>query len=93
MAFTMVLLLMAGGMALLLGMIGVYGVMSYIVTQRTAEIGLLLTLGAEPAGVAGAVVREGSVAALGGIAGGLVIALAGGRVIASLIMGSARAIR
>ena len=87
MAFTMFLLLVAAGTALLLGMIGIYGVMSYIVTERTAEIGLRLSLGATPASVAGAIVREGGIVAFAGIAIGAVLALTGGRLMSSLIHG------
>jgi ABC-type antimicrobial peptide transport system permease subunit len=84
-AFTMVLLAIAASVALLLGVIGIYGVMSYIVTQRTGEIGVRLALGAEPGGVAGMIVKEGGLVALAGIAAGLAVALAGSRLIASLL--------
>jgi predicted permease len=87
MAFTMVLLAIAAGVTLMLGMIGIYGVMSYIVSQRTGEIGVRLALGAEPGSVAGMIVRQGALVALGGITVGLAIALAGSRLIESLLYG------
>jgi putative ABC transport system permease protein len=87
MAFTMVLIAVAATVALLLGVVGIYGVTSYIVTQRTGEIGVRLALGAEPGRVAGMIVRQGGLVALAGIAVGLVAALAGGRVIESLLYG------
>jgi putative ABC transport system permease protein len=87
MAFTMALLAIAAGVALLLGVIGIYGVMSYVVTQRTGEIGVRLALGAQPARVAGMIVRQGGLVALAGIAAGLVAALAGSRLIESLLYG------
>jgi predicted permease len=86
-AFTMVLLLIAASAALLLGVIGIYGVMSYIVSQRTNEIGVRLALGAEPAAVMRMIVRQGGVVACGGMAVGLTTALAGSRVISSLLYG------
>jgi len=87
MAFTMVLMAIAASIALMLGVIGIYGVMSYIVTQRTAEIGVRLALGAEPAAVAGMIVRQGGAVTVGGIAVGLAAASAGSRVIESLLYG------
>jgi putative ABC transport system permease protein len=87
MAFLMVLLAIAAGVALTLGVIGIYGVMSYIVTQRTGEIGVRLALGAEPASVARMIVRQGALVALAGIAIGLTTALAGSRLIESLLYG------
>jgi len=87
MAFTMVLIGIAASVALLLGMIGIYGVMSYIVTQRTGEIGVRLALGAEPGNVAGMIVRQGGLVALVGIVVGLATAFAGSRFIGSLLYG------
>jgi len=87
MAFTMVLLAIAAGVALLLGIVGVYGTTSYIVSQRTSEIGLRLALGAEPGRVTAMIVRQGGLVALGGIAVGLAGALAQSRVIESLLYG------
>jgi putative ABC transport system permease protein len=87
MAFTMVLLAIAAFVALLLGMIGIYGVMSYIVSQRTGEIGVRLALGAEPSHVAGMIVRQGGFVALAGVTVGLAAAWAGSRFISSLLYG------
>jgi predicted permease len=87
MAFTMVLIVVAATVALLLGMVGIYGVMSYIVSQRTSEIGVRLALGAEPRSVAAMILRQGSTVAIVGAAIGLVAALAGSRLIASLLYG------
>ena len=87
MAFTMVLLAVAAGVALMLGVIGIYGVMSYIVSQRTAEIGVRLALGAEPRSVAVMILRQGSAVAVAGAVVGLVAAFAGSRLIASLLFG------
>jgi putative ABC transport system permease protein len=85
MAFTMVLLAIAAAVALLLGAIGIYGVMSYIVAQRRSEIGLRLALGAEPRRVVWMIVRQGGLVALAGTAAGLAVAVAGSRVLGSLL--------
>lgn len=87
MAFTMVLLAIAASVALTLGMIGTYGVMSYIVSQRTGEIGVRLALGAEPGGVARQILQQSGVVALAGIGVGLAVAFAGSRLIESLLYG------
>ncbi|HEX9608039.1 MAG TPA: FtsX-like permease family protein, partial [Gemmatimonadaceae bacterium] len=87
MAFTMVLLVIAAGVSLTLGVVGIYGAMSYIVTQRTGEIGVRLALGAEPGNVARMIVRQGGIVALPGITVGLATAFAGGRLIESLLYG------
>jgi len=85
MAFTMVLLAIAAGVSLMLGVIGIYGVMSYIVSQRTGEIGVRLALGADPGSVAGMIARQGGRVALAGITVGLATAFAGSRLIESLL--------
>jgi putative ABC transport system permease protein len=87
MAFTMVLLAIAAAVALLLGAIGIYGVMSYIVSQRRAEIGLRLALGAEPRGVITMIVRQGGLVTLAGTLTGLAVAFAATRLLGSLLYG------
>jgi predicted lysophospholipase L1 biosynthesis ABC-type transport system permease subunit len=87
MAFTMVLLALAASIALVLGVIGIYGVMSYIVSQRTAEIGVRLALGAEPRRVSRQIVRQGGLVALVGAGVGLGAAVAGSRLMESLLYG------
>lgn len=86
-AFTMVLLSIAAAAALLLGAIGIYGVVSYVVSQRTAEIGVRLAMGAEPVSVVTMIVRQGSVVTLLGVVVGLILAFAGSRLIESLLYG------
>ena len=86
-AFTMVLLAVAAAVGLLLGVVGIYGALSYIVTQRTGEIGIRLALGAAPGSVARMIVRQGGVVALAGVAAGLAAAIGGGRLIESLLYG------
>jgi putative ABC transport system permease protein len=87
MAFTMVLLALAATVTMMLGLVGIYGVMSYVVSQRTAEIGVRLALGAQPGDVAGMIVRQGGIVAFAGAGVGLAAALAGSRVIESLLYG------
>ncbi len=59
------------GLALLLASIGIFGVVSYSVSQRTAEIGVRMALGARPGDVARMILRQGALMTLGGIAVGL----------------------
>lgn len=87
MTFTMVLLAIAAGISLFLGVIGIYGVTSYVVGQRTNEIGVRLALGAEPSGITRQIVMQGGLVALTGIAVGLGAAFAGSRLIASVLYG------
>jgi predicted permease len=74
-SFTLVMLAIAGGMALLLGIAGIYGVIAYSVSQRTREIGIRLALGAQHAEVTRMFVRHGALLAALGIALGLTGAL------------------
>jgi len=70
-SFTMQALTIAAATALILGAIGLYGVLSYVVSQRTQEIGVRLALGAEPGSVQKMVVLQGTRIAVAGIAIGL----------------------
>jgi predicted permease len=74
-SFTLVMLGIAGTMALVLGVIGIYGVISYAVSQRTREIGIRLALGAEKSNIFRMVVGEGLRLAVAGIVIGAVVAL------------------
>jgi predicted permease len=74
-SFTLLLLAIAGGMALLLGVVGIYGVISYSVSQRTREIGIRLALGAPVTQVTTAFVRSGLILSGIGCACGLAAAL------------------
>ena len=82
---TLLLLGVSGAAALLLGIVGVYSVASYAAAQREREFGVRLALGADPRGVARLVLQEGAVIAAFGIAAGLVIAWAGGRLLTALL--------
>jgi predicted permease len=83
--FTTLLLTAFGGIALFLSLVGLYGLMTYSVEQRTAEIGIRMALGAQPGSVMGLVLRQGSRLALAGIALGFAAAWFAVRAIASLL--------
>jgi ABC-type antimicrobial peptide transport system permease subunit len=82
---TFLLLACAAGAALLLGAIGLYGVMSYVVVLRTREVGLRLALGAQPHEVIRSVCQQGLSVAAVGIAFGLAGALMLTRLLGSLL--------
>jgi putative ABC transport system permease protein len=86
----MMLLLVFAGVAVALAIVGVYGVMAYTVSQRVAEIGVRMAIGASPRNVIGMVVRQGAWLALAGVAIGLVGAAAAARAVQSLLFVEAR---
>lgn len=86
-SFTLVMLCVSGGIALLLGTVGIYGVIAYSVSQRTREIGIRMALGAQRATVVGAFVRQTMWLTATGIATGLVVSSATMRFMSSLLYG------
>jgi putative ABC transport system permease protein len=85
--FNTLLLVLLSALAALLAAIGIYGVMSYSVRQRTREIGIRLALGAQPRDVLKLVVRRAMALALVGVAGGLLVAAAVTRLMEGLLYG------
>jgi predicted permease len=83
--FTLVMLGIAGAMALLLGIVGIYGVISYSVSQRTRELGIRVALGAGNAELRAMVVGQGILLAGIGVGVGLVVAGAATRIMSSLL--------
>ncbi len=80
-SFTLVMLIIAGSMALALGLLGIYGVISYAVSQRTREIGIRLALGAQRSSLRWMFVRS----ALALTGAGIAIGLAAAAVLAQLM--------
>jgi putative ABC transport system permease protein len=88
-SFTLVLLAIAGAMAMALGLVGIYGVIAYAVTQRTREIGIRMALGAQPAALQHMFVRQGFLLAGIGAFLGLVAAVGLTRLMSSLLFRTA----
>jgi predicted permease len=88
-SFTLVMLAIAGAMALVLGVIGIYGVLSYTVAQRRREAGIRIALGAAPAAVSAMFVRQGVKLSAIGIAAGLIAAAGLTRWMSALLFGVA----
>ena len=88
-SFTLVMLGIAGAMALALGIIGIYGVMSYTVSQRKREIGIRLALGAQSGNVLQMVLKQGAKLTLVGVAIGIGAAFGLTRLMTHLLFGVA----
>lgn len=86
-SFTLLMLAVAGGMALLLGIVGLYGVIAYSVSHRTREIGIRMALGAEKRDVLRLVVEGGMGLTVIGVGVGVACALALTRFLSSLLYG------
>jgi len=86
-SFTLVMLSIAAGVALLLGIVGVYGVLSYLVAQRRREMGVRLALGARPSDVRRMVVRQGARLGVAGAVVGLIAAVGLTRLMSVLLFG------
>jgi ABC-type antimicrobial peptide transport system permease subunit len=85
--FSMTMLVAFAAFALLLAAVGIYGVISYLVTQGTHDIGVRIALGAQPRNIRGMVVRQGLELTAIGVAAGLVGAFLLTRVMSSLLFG------
>jgi putative ABC transport system permease protein len=86
--FSTVVLGVFAGIALLLAVIGIYGVISYGVTERSHEIGLRVALGAQQADILSMVLRQGLILAMAGVAIGMAGAFGATRLMRSLLFGT-----
>jgi ABC-type antimicrobial peptide transport system permease subunit len=75
------------GLALLLASIGIYGLLNYMVSQRSREIGLRMTLGARPTDIIKLILKKGAALAGFGIVAGMLLAASGAPMLASLLYG------
>jgi ABC-type antimicrobial peptide transport system permease subunit len=76
-----------GGLALLLTAIGLYGVMTYVVTQRTHEIGIRMALGAQPVSIMKLVMRDVAALLVVGVAAGVIASVWVARLVQQLLFG------
>ena len=76
-----------GGLALLLTAIGLYGVMAYVVTQRTHEIGIRIALGAQQTSILRLVMRDATIVLIAGVAAGLLGSIWITRLVRQLLFG------
>lgn len=86
-AFTLVMLVIAAAVALAIGVVGLYGVISYGVTQRTREIGVRMALGARRAAVVGLFMRQAAWTSFLGVVVGVAVALGLTRLMSSMLFG------
>jgi putative ABC transport system permease protein len=86
-SFTMIALGLAAGLALLLGMVGLYGILAATVAERTRELGVRIALGAQPARVRRMVVIQGVRVVAAGVVVGIVAVLFGARALDSMLYG------
>ncbi len=86
-SFTLIMLGIAAAVALFLGSVGIYGVVSYVVSQRTREIGVRMALGAEQSDVRRMVLKQAMMLTGGGVVLGLAGAMGLTRLMSSLLFG------
>lgn len=86
-SFMLSMLGIAGGVAFLLGLAGIYGVVSYVVTQRTRELGIRIAIGANPFDIVRSVLKQGLLLAISGVSFGLGLAFGASRLMAAFLFG------